>query len=179
MNTQEQVIAKEGAGSSIPPHPSGQFATRCIDLIDYGMVEMTWQGKTKQKHRICLRFWCGERGQDAEGKAIPLWVDAWFTLTLDDRGSLRPFLQAWRGQAFTLDELRGFNVAVLVGKHAMIQVSHNTKGDRTYANIDSIMRLPKGTEPVGDLSGYVRVKDRPNENGDAQHRNKPDDDLPF
>ena len=176
----EQVIAKEGAGTSIPPHPSGQFPARCIDLIDYGLVEMTWQGNTKQKHRICLRFWCGEYGQDAEGKDMPLWVDAFFTLTLDERGSLRPFLQAWRGQAFTPEELKGFNVAVLVGKDAMLQVSHNTKGDRTYANIDSIMRLPRGMESVGDLPGYVRVKDRPTENGAApQHEGDGHDPPPF
>jgi hypothetical protein len=180
----EQVIAKESAGSSIPPHPQGQYAARCIDLIDYGMVQMTWQGRTKEKHRICLRFWCGEFGKDGEGKEIPLWVDAWFTLTLDERGSLRPFLQAWRGQAFTGPELAGFNVAVLVGVDAMVQVSHNVKGDRTYANIDSIMRLPKGMAGAGDLSGYVRVKDRPKEdapatNGSSYSEPDEDDGLPF
>ena len=175
----EQVIAKEGATSKIPPHPEGQYATRCIDLIDYGMVQMTWQGRTKNKHRICLRFWCGEHGEDEEGKKIPLWVDAFYTLTLDERGSMRPFLQAWRGQAFTADELKGFNVAVLVGKDAMIQVSHNTKGERTYANIDSIMRLPKGMEGPGDLSGYIRVKDRPSENGEGHAEPEDDDSLPF
>lgn len=178
-STQEQVIAKESAASKIPAHPSGQFAARCIDLIDYGLVEMTWQGTTKKKHRVCLRFWCGQRGQDGDGKDIPLWVDTWYTLSLDDRGKLRPFLQAWRGQAFTADELKGFNVAVLVGKDSMLQVSQTVKDGRTYTNIDSIMRLPKGMEGPGDLAAYVRVKDRPDEHGNGPAVHHDDDDMPF
>ena len=108
---------------------------------------------------------------------MPLWVDCFFTLTLDERGNLRPFLQSWRGKPFTAEELKGFNVAVLVGVDALVQVSHAVKGDRTYANIDSAMRLPPGMESPGDLDGYVRVKDRAPEEAARESYN--DDTLPF
>ena len=180
MTTQtEEVVAREGAGSNIPPHPSGQFPMRCIDLIDHGVVETTWKGTAKKRHRISLRFWGGQYGEGAEGKKIPLWVDAWFTLSLNEKAALRPFLQAWRGRPFNDEELKGFNVAVLVGVDALVQLSHNRTADRTYCNIDSIMRLPKGMEGPGNLEGYVRVKDRPTDGDNGAHSSDPDDDMPF
>ena len=54
-----------------------------------------------------------------------------------------------------------FNVAKLVGVPALIQVSHNIKPEKTYANIDSVMRLPNGMDVSAAPTGYVRVKDRP------------------
>ena len=129
----EEVIAKVGGGvSSIPPHPAGAYAMKCIDLIDYGLQDMTWQGVTSKKHRICLRFYGGQTYTDKEGHDAPLWVDQYMTLTLHENGALRPFLEAWRGKMFTDSELEGFNVAV----------------------------LPPGAESPTIIPGYVRVKDR-------------------
>jgi len=179
----EELIISEGGASNIPPHPADQFAAKCIDIIDYGLVEMTWQGRTKKKHRGCLRFFCGEYAEGDDGKEFPLWVDAWFTLTLNEKGSLRPFLESWRGRPFTADELKQFNLAQLVGADAFIQVVHKPKNGKTYANIASIMRLPRGTEPVQPPADYVRVKDRPKDgesNGSAPSPfDQDDDDLPF
>ena len=171
----EEVIAKESSGGNIPPHPEGQFAVKCIDLIDHGMVKTTWQGKERERHRIVLRYWGGQKAADG----TPLWIDKWFTLSLSEKSALRPFLQAWRGQAFTPEELAGFNVAKLVGVKALIQVSHNRTPERTYANIDSIMRLPPNIEGPPDLAGYVRVKDRPKDEGGTPAGAHDDDDLPF
>ena len=177
----EEIIATAGSGTSIPPHPEGQFAATCIDIIDHGLVETTWQGQTRKKHKIAVRFWCGQwDGEGADRR--PLWIDAWFTLSLHEKASLRKFLASWRQKPFTEDELRGFNVAKLLHAHALIQVSHNRTPDKTYANIDSVMRLPATMQPPTPLDGYVRVKDRPEEgeNGGGFNPTEPEDDgLPF
>ena len=179
----EEVIAKAGgSASNIPPHPAGSFAMKCIDLIDYGLVDLTWQGVTRKKHRICLRFWCGETFSGDQGDPMDLWVDQFFTLSLHENSALRPFLEAWRGKTFTEDELHGFNVAVLVGVDAWVTIGHNTKGDRTYANILSISRMPPGVESPGEPTGYVRVKDREPARPDStptSYDADPHDDLPF
>lgn len=157
---QEEIIASAGKSMNIPLHPEGQFAATCIDIVDLGDVEMTWQGQTKSRHRIYLRFYCGESFEDDDMKRRPLWIDSYFTLSLHEKGNLRPFLESWRGQKFT-DGESGFNVANLLGVNGFIQVSHNATPDRTYANIDSIMRLPDHLDAPGTPEGYVRVKDRP------------------
>lgn len=170
--SEEQIIATAGGTSNIPPHPEGPHPATCIDIVDHGMVELTWQGKTKTKHRIQLRFFCGEYFEDDDGNQRPLWVDAYFTLSLHEKATLRKFLQNWRGKAFTEDELKGFNIAKLLGAPGLVQVSHNTTPARTYANVDSIMKLPKGMTAPDAPEGYVRVKDRPKDDG-------PDSTTPY
>lgn len=182
------IIASAGnGGGSIPPHPEGQYAATCIDVIDMGNVEMHWQGQTRIKHRIVLRFYCGENFEDSEGREAPLWVDKWFTLSLHENSALRPFLETWRGKKFTTDELKGFDVAKLYKAPALIQVSHNQTADKTYANIDACLKLAKGMDAPGIPNGYVRVEDRPPKDeqqpagvgGGSGGRYADDDDLPF
>jgi hypothetical protein len=176
QDTEEQIIASAGGTSSIPTHPEGQFAATCIDVVDLGMVETTWQGQTRKKHKVFVRFFCGEWFDGNEGKA-PLWVDRRFTCSLNDGSDLKPFLEAWRGRKFTEEELRGFNIAKLVGVPAFLQIAHNVKADRTYANVDGVMKLPPKYEAPEAPADYVRVKDRPKSDADAAHAD--DSDIPF
>lgn len=183
--SEETLIAKAGGGSSFPPHPEDQFAATCIDIIDLGMVETTWQGQTRKKHRICLRFFCDEWFVDDEGKNRPLWVDKYLTFSLHENSAMRPFLESWRGKKFTEEELHeGFNVAKLLYAPAFLQITHNVTPDKTYANIATIMKLPKGQVAPGVPEGYVRVKDRPKDVDTSNGRTAAphpadDDDLPF
>jgi hypothetical protein len=185
----EELIASAGSSLSIPTHAEGQFPAVCIDIVDLGIVEMTWQGNTRRKHRMYLRFFCGETFTDDEGQERPLWVDQYFTVSLHENSALRPFLEKWRGKRFTAQELRGFNLMQLLHVPAYVQIAHNTKGEKTYANVDSVMRLPKGMEAPAVPESYVRVKDREYEDEDqsadgATHPGNPnwpedDDDMPF
>ena len=81
---------------------------------------------------------------------------------------------------FTPEELKGFDVEKLIGAPALLAVVHNRTPDRTYVNIKSIQRLPKGMEKPEPPDGYVRVKDRPPLDGEGEgHSREPgeDDDL--
>lgn len=180
----EEIIASEGSSLNIPTHPEGQFPATCIDIVDLGIQELTWQGVTKEKHRIILRFFAGEWFTDDEGEDRPLWLDRYFTLSLHENSALRPFLENWRGKKFTPTELKGFNLVKLLHAPAYVQVGHETKQDgNTRAKIDSIMRLPKGMEAPGVPKGYVRVKDRePEDEGQpvgAGVGYEEEDDIPF
>ena len=187
--TMEELIVKAEGGTSFPPHPDGQHPAICIDIIDRGMVETEYKGEKKEKHKITLRFFCGQwtATHDDNGNEVqkPLWVDAWFTASLHEKSALRPFLENWRGRAFTDEELAGFNVAKLLHVPAYLQLKHNKTPDRTYCNIGSIMALPKGMDAPQIPTDYVRVKDRPpqeEENDGGFGGGSPfddKDDLPF
>lgn len=142
-------------GASFDPHPPGQFAAVCIDVIDRGMVETTYEGKTSKKWKIVVRFFCGEHRPDGDLQ----WVGRSFTATLDPRGNLVGFLEAWRGRQFTDQEREGFDLERLIGVPALLQIQHTT-GDPVYANIVSVMQLPKGSPAPTIPSSYVRVEDR-------------------
>ena len=66
------------------------------------------------------------------------------------------------------------------GAPALVQVMHNKVGEKTYANITSIMRLPKGQKAPAIPGEYVRFKDREEQEPEPQTAKHDDDsDLPF
>jgi hypothetical protein len=69
-----------------------------------------------------------------------------YTASLSEKAILRQHLEAWRGKPFTPEELEGFELDVLLGKPVMISVLHRESNGKTYANISSLSRLPKGME---------------------------------
>lgn len=88
----------------------------------------------------------------------PFSVSREFGLFLSEKAHLRPFLEGWRGRPFTPEDLAKFDVMVLAGQPCFINIIHNQKGEKVYANIASVMKLPKsmvcppGFNPVVTLS---------------------------
>lgn len=157
-----------------PKPPEGQHAVTCCDVVDIGMVEVVWEGVTKQQHKIDVMFWLGK--EDDDGK--PYIANRRFTLTMSERGALRPFLEAWRGKPYTEGQaLQGIDVEKMVGVPAYIQIQNNEKG---YPRIVSVMGLPEGLE-APSTNGYTRLKDRGPvaDDGDNPPPLDDDDDLPF
>lgn len=174
------IIAKKNSGN-FTPHPEGQFAAVCVDVVDLGVIETHWQGQIKHKHKIEIFFFCGEWKDGEDGKKQPLFVRERFTLSLNDKGNLKKFLEAWRGRQFTKEEEEGFDIEKLIGAPAVVQVVHREDNGNTYANILSAMRILKGMDFPEKPKDYVRVCDRPKEgqeNG-QQPTDDEDDPLPF
>jgi hypothetical protein len=178
------IIAKDGG--SFTPHAEGQFPAVCVDVVDKGIVETTWQGKTKSRHVVRVVFQTDETLESGK----PAIASRTFTLSLGEKSALRPFLESWRGRKFSAEELAGFDVESLIGAGAIIQVLHEKKGDKTYDNIVSAMKLMKGMQKLTPRD-YVRVCDRPEQtaqsNGETDSYGPgmddvpppEDDDLPF
>jgi len=161
----------------------------CVDVIDYGLITVEYQGRKKQQHKIGV-VWQVEAKMD-DGR--PFTVRKRYTLTLDERGTLRKDLQSWRGVPFTDEELKGFDVEKLIGANCLLNVTHATRDGKTYANVDAIMPLHKGMPKLAPSADYIRVKDRPEDeqpahqsHGHGSHGNADDpfgsmsdDDIPF
>jgi hypothetical protein len=103
-------------------------------------------------------------------------------------GDWRTPPEAWRGKPYSEEQAQeGVDIEAMIGIGALIQVAHRQANGNTYANITSVMRLPKGMEAPGVNPKYVRVKDRPKETvaKSPQASDYPeqapddDDDLPF
>jgi hypothetical protein len=165
------IIAKK-SGGDFTPCPAGTYPAVCIDVVDLGMVETVWEGQKKSQHKVRLVWQVDERM--ADGK--PFLVKRRYTLSLDDRAALRKDLETWRGRGFTPQELDGFDVEMLIGIGCMVSIVHKKNAEgKTFDNVASVMRLPRGlTAPV--VESYVRVKDRPKDDADAQMPN--DEDVP-
>ena len=190
------LVVKASGETEYTPHPEGQYAARCIDVVDMGWQQTDFG----PKYKLRVVFYCGrteEREYEDGKRTVPLTVVGFFTASLHEKANLRKFTRAWRGRDFTDAELDGFDFEKMVGAPAFIQVEHNHANGKTYANIASIMRLPEGQTAPDTPADYVRVKDREDWPGPAPHPDmeagknepdpsegdsgmyEPDDDLPF
>jgi hypothetical protein len=168
------IIAK--AGGNFTPAPSGTHAAVCVDVIDLGLIEVTYLGKTQRKHKIVIAWQIDEDMDDGK----PFLVRRRYTCSLHEKATLRRDLESWRGRAFNDKELEAFDLESLLSVGCLINVIHEQRNASTYANVASIMRLPKGMAPPSPRD-YVRVCDRPPAQTDAVDDGLgiTDDDVPF
>ena len=57
---------------------------------------------------------------------------------------------------FTEEELKGFDVSKLLGVPCLLQIVHSKVGDRTYANLGGITKLPKGMQKPVPQTEQIR-----------------------
>ena len=129
------------------PPEAGTFTARCASLIDLGTQATEWEGKAKTAHKVLLSFEITD-SENRRADGSPHLLSKRFTASLHAKAGLRKFLESWRGRPFTPEELAGFDLKNILGLHCLIGIVHETKGDKTYANISSVMKLPKGM-PAG------------------------------
>lgn len=157
------IIATAGDSKSFTPAPSGVHQAVCVDVIDKGVLEVTYSGKTKKQHKVSLAWQIDELRDD--GKRFLVYKR--YTLSLNEKATLRKDLESWRGRAFTRDEEMGFDVESVIGANCLINVQHVTQGDRTYANVVAVMPIAKGMAKIAPQA-YVREQDR-TEAGDSSN----------
>jgi len=153
------LTVSASAGGNYSPIPAGTYTAVCNMLVDLGMQETEYNGKIKKQRKVRIGWQIPEETiVNADGEEVPRTIGKTYTASLDERASLRSDLEAWRGRQFTPEELAGFELTNIVGKCCLIQINHSTKGDKTYANIQSIMSLPKSM-PKALLFGDALVFD--------------------
>ncbi len=139
------------AGGTFEKCPEGNHVARCYQVVDLGMQATPWGAK----HKVRVAFELpNELMTEGENEGKPFSVSKNYTISLSEKANLRKDLEGWRGRQFTEEELKGFDVKNVLGHPSMVQVIHNTNGERTYANIASISSIPKGMsapDAVNDL----------------------------
>ncbi len=123
--------------------PQGSHVAACYRVIDLGTQQVDYQGQVKHQHKIMIGW---ELSNELMSDGRPFSVQKRFTLSSSKKSSLRPFLEAWRGVPFSDSDFGKFDIGKLIAAPCMLGIVHDSKGDKTYANISSIMRLPKGME---------------------------------
>lgn len=133
--------------------PEGLHQAVCIDVLDLGIC----QSKFGLKAKVCVRW---EIDLIDPGTGAPFQVQNRYTKSLNDKANLRKQLESWRGRKFTAQELKGFDMDVLVGVNCQLQVIHNPGDDgKIYANVQTIVPAAKGQKLVPSAD-YIRQKDR-------------------
>lgn len=137
--------------------PAGQFQAVCCETIQLGHSTKVYKNaqtgadEPRTVNEIQYIFQLNnvdpETGKRFEVRSKP------FNLILSEKSSLRAFLLSLRGHDLTPEELKPPGVDVdLTGRNCLIQVVHNKPGDKTFANIGSIMPLMAGMPEIQPLN---------------------------
>ncbi len=166
------IIAKRQF-STFTPAPEGPQQAVCVDVVDLGMQEEQWGDEPAQmKHKVKLVWHSAEIDPETDR---PYVISKRYNLSLHEKATLLKDLEAWRGRAFTEAELDAFDLEQLIGVNAYLSITHRTTKKGTFANVGSIMKLPKGTDQLPITPGYVRVCHKP----ETTYNPNGDDSVPF
>lgn len=181
------------------PHPKGPVLARCAHVISLGEKVDEWENVQRLKEVLLFLFYTGERKQNGEPFLL---ATKEFTNSMGEKANLRRFLESWRGQAYTPEQVKKpIDLSRLVGQPVQLTVDHvRSKSGRTYAAIVSVSpvlpqvmdSVPELPNPVPPVPQYIldRIEDYATESAAyrarigapvARGEEQPsgDDDLPF
>jgi hypothetical protein len=137
------LIALEKTGS-YQLAPRGVHTCICNRAIDLGTQESAFGVRPE----IILSFeLCDAKAVfDKKRGAEPFLASKTYTNSLSQKSNLRRDVESMLGRKLTGSELGGFNLAVLLGRACLLNITHETsKQGREYAKIIGILPLPRGT----------------------------------
>lgn len=166
------LIAKEKGGSGgYDPVEAGTYPARCVAVVDLGIQHNTFNNKDQEK--VLLMFELPTERITVDGEDKPRWLSARYTMSLNEKATLRKTLDAWRGKPFTPEELLGFDLSSVINAPCMLTITNTEKNGNTYANISGVSKLMKGME-VPALENEPIVFDMEAENAEEIKKKLPD-----
>lgn len=157
--TWDDVQTKTGGdGKDLEVPPDGAIAARICALVDCGFHDARdKKGAVYQRRILIMGYELGE--VDSKGK--PFFMTETYGLTLDTRSTLFAIVKSLAGEQPIGTP---FNPGWLANKPCLLQITHDTKikngKTRTYANIESVGKPPRGmVTPPGDCLVW-RISER-------------------
>lgn len=133
-------------GGNFTPAPAGTHPAICYRFIDLGTQTTNFD---KRQRKVMLSWEITDPELRTEdGK--PFTVSQRYTWSMHEKATLRKTLEAWRGTPFIKTDFGpdGFSVRKLIGIGCLLSILHEPReGGGVYANINGVMKLPKGMEP--------------------------------
>jgi len=142
------IVAPKSESKQFELATEGPHVGVLADVIDLGQVT-TDRGL---KHRI--RFLWLLDDTDTEGRQFST-VET-FNLSANEQSLLAKRIKSMYGQLPPAD----FDYEKCIGVSRLLIIQHNTVGDRTYANVTGVSKLPANMQPMKVPATYVRKKDR-------------------
>lgn len=136
------------ASSDFAIAPMGNHIAICNAVVDLGM--QPGRGMYPDpKHEVYIRFELPNESvtytKDGQEITGPMSIGRRFTASMSAKANLRKFIEAWFGKAFPSDDAAAdFDQSQLLGRKCLLNITHNEKGGKTYANIQNATPIPRG-----------------------------------
>ena len=137
---------KQGEVGGFDPVAEGAHMAVCSGVIDLGHQFNAKFNKWGRK--ALFQFQLADEMYEKDGVKERRVISKRVGVSFHPKATMLQFLQAWRGKALTAKELNeGFDLKACLGAAALLNIVHQEKtGGGKFANIASIMPVPKGTE---------------------------------
>lgn len=140
------TYAKSGGNKEFKLVPAGTHLARCYQFIHIGNVPNTFPGikpgtmtnKIRLSWELPEELTTFKEGEEPK----PFVISQDYTLSMNEKANLRKMIQSWLGKSFTDEEAVNFDTELLVGMDCLLTINHVTKGEKTFANIQNITKLP-------------------------------------
>jgi len=120
--------------------PAGAHVARCYGVIDLGTQYSEKFGAWS--HKVLLQW---ELPSDLMQDGRPLAISKTYSLSLNEKAILRKDLESWLGRGITTkEEHEGFALGSMLGASCLLSVVHSENNGKVYANVGSVMSVPKG-----------------------------------
>jgi hypothetical protein len=122
------------------PETGNQIA-RCIRVIELGTQKKEYQGQTSWKRQTLIVWELPDNLMtDGEHAGKPFTISQFYTASLGEKANLRRDLEGWRGKAFTIEELNGFDQKRIIGQPCML----NLIDREGKVRVNGVSSVPKG-----------------------------------
>jgi hypothetical protein len=144
----------EKRNSNFTPHPETDGPIKAV-LVDVTELKkrMTQYGE-KEEFRLVFETECMDEEND---RRFCIWSRG-YTPSLNEKAALRKDLKKMMGRDLTQLELDEFDLEGLIGHGVKLIIQHETKDDRTYANISFM--APDKEKALKPSGKFIRQRDR-------------------
>lgn len=131
---------KDRAKPKLPPVEPGVYLAVCVGVIDLGEQ---YSEKFKNYRNEVQFVWelAGET-VEVDGEQKPRQLSRTFSVAASKKSNLRGFLGGWNGVQYSDEQFRDLDLFGQAGRPCQLNVVLNDTGE--YANVDSVIPLPKG-----------------------------------
>lgn len=145
-------------GAPRPQLRAGTYPARLCQWIDLGTHPSPFQeGKTLRTCRLTFTVFLPTTANHSQPQPTTangsLLASKDFTLSLNARAGLRKFLESWRGQPMSAEDLTDFHPLQALEKPCLLSIalSDPDAQGRRWPRITGILRLPHGMPSPPDL----------------------------
>lgn len=142
----------QGGGGGFRPEFKIHNAVLC-QLVDLGTHEKEWNNKPTGilQNKINFGFEFVDETQDGDnGPYNPIWGMG-LTNSLGKKANMRKLLEGWRGKPFNEEELKNFDISVLLGRSCQLVIQANGKGNPKIVAITNVKESHNGLRTLQEF----------------------------
>lgn len=143
---------KDRAKPKTPPVAPGVYMAVCVGVIDLG--EQYSEAYKNYSNKVKFVWALPGETVEIDGEIAERQLSREFSVATKKTSKLRTFLCSWNGKTYSDEEFLDLELFDQIGQPCQLNVVLNDTGE--YANVDSVMPLPKGIPaPISQTSVIV------------------------